>query len=155
MAVVRFRHGGQPMDLARDLGDIQGEMNRLFDTFFGRPSQVGGGMERVWAPAVDTYETKDDVVIVADLPGLNEKDIHLSITGDVLTLRGERPWNDAVRQDNCYRVERWSGKFERSLPLPIPVQTGKVKAAYRDGVLTITLPKAEDIKPKEIKIDVM
>ena len=157
MALVRFRPFGQAVDPFRDLGDIQGEMNRLFDSFFGRPSQQqsGTGMERVWAPAVDMHETKDDLVVTAELPGVSEKDIHLSITGDVLTLKGERNWNQDMKQDNCHRVERWFGRFERNLPLPMPVQADKVKASYRDGVLTVTLPKAEEIKPKEIKIDVL
>lgn len=154
MAIVRFRPLSQAVDPFRDLGDIQSEMNRLFDSFFGRPAQLGG-VERVWAPAVDLYETKDELVATVELPGLNEKDIHLSITGDVLSIRGERQWNQEVKQDNCYRGERWFGKFERTLPLPIPVQAGKVKASYRDGVLTVTLPKAEEMKPKEIKIDVL
>ena len=157
MALVRFRPFSSAVDPFRDLSDIQSEMNRLFDGFFGRPSQVGqvGGMERVWAPAVDMYETKDELVITAELPGLTEKDIHLSITGDMLTIRGERRWDQEVKQENYYRGERWFGKFERALPLPIPVQAEKVKASYRDGVLTVTLPKAEEIKPKEIKIDVV
>jgi HSP20 family protein len=154
MAIVRFRPFGQAVDPLRDFSDIQGEMNRLFDSFFGRPSQVGGAMERVWAPAADMYETKDEVVVTADLPGLNEKDIHLSITGDMMALRGERQWNHEVKQESHYRGERWFGKFERTLPLPIPVQADKVKASYRDGVLTVRLPKTEEIKPKEIKIDV-
>ncbi len=154
MALLRFRPFAQTMDPFRDVGDLQTEMDRVFDGFFGRPSQVGG-VERVWAPAVDMYETKDDLVLSAELPGLNEKDIHLSITGDMLTLRGERQWNQEVKQENYYRGERWFGKFERTLPLPIPVQSDKVKASYRDGVLTVTLPKAEEIKPKQIKIDVL
>jgi HSP20 family protein len=157
MALVRLRPFSSALDPFRDLSDIQSEMNRLFDGFFGRPSQVGqvGGMERVWAPAVDMYETKDELVITAELPGLTEKDIQLSITRDMLTIRGERRWDQEVKQDNYYRGERWFGKFERALPLPIPVQAEKVKASYRDGVLTVTLPKAEEIKPKEIKIDVV
>ena len=157
MALVRFRPFSSALDPFRDLSGTQSEMNRLFDGFFGRPSQVGqvGGMERVWAPAVDMYETKDELVITAELPGLTEKDIHLSITGDMLTIRGERRWDQKVEQENYYRGERWFGKFERALPLPIPVQAEKVKASYRDGVLTVTLPKAEEIKPKEIKIDVV
>jgi HSP20 family protein len=155
MALVRFRPFGDMLEQPpfRDLGDIQHEMNRLFDTFFGRPGQVAA-RERVWAPAVDMYETKDELVVTAELPGLNEKDIHLSITGDMLTLRGERQWTHDVKQDNVYRGERWFGKFERALPLPIPVQPDHVKASYRDGVLTVTLPKADEIKPKEIRIDV-
>jgi len=155
VALVRFRPFGQAVDPFRDLGDIQLEMNRLFDNFFGRPAPQQGGMERVWAPAVDMYETKDELVIMAELPGLNEKDIHLSITGDMLTVKGERQWNQEIKQESYYRGERWYGKFERTLPLPIPVQADKVKAGYRDGVLTITLPKVEAIKPKEIKIDVL
>lgn len=154
MALIRFRPVSQAVDPLRDLGDIQGEMNRLFDSFFGRPSQAGG-VERVWAPAVDMYETKEALVVAAELPGLNEKDIHLSITGDMLALRGERHWNQDVTQDSYYRGERWYGKFERTLPLPFPVQADKVKAEYRDGVLTVTLPKVEEIKAKEIKINVL
>jgi HSP20 family protein len=155
MALVRFRPFGQAVDPFRDLGDIQGEMNRLFDSFFGRPAQQQAGMERVWAPAVDMYETKDELVVTAEVPGVSEKDIHLSITGDMMTLRGERNWNQEIKQENYYRGERWYGRFERTLPLPIPVQSEKVKASYRDGVLTVTLPKAEEIKSREIKIDVL
>jgi HSP20 family protein len=151
MAIVRFRPSVDPL---RDFSEIQSEMNRLFDGFFGRPSQMQGAMERVWAPALDMYETKDELVVTADLPGLSEKDIHLSITGDMLTLRGERRWDQAVKQESYFRGERWYGRFERAVPLPIPVQADKVKASYRDGVLIIKLPKTEEIKPKEIKIDV-
>ena len=153
MALARFRPFTQSLDPTRDVGDIQSEVNRLFDSFFGRPSQVG--VERVWAPAVDLYETADEVVVSADLPGMNEKDIHLSITGEMLTIRGERQWPQGVTQEGVYRSERWFGKFERTLALPIPVQSDKVKASYRDGVLTVKLPKVESIKPKEIKIDVL
>src|SRR5262245_54211979 len=128
MALVRFRPLSSAVDPFRDLSDIRSEMNRLFDGFFGRPSH-GETMERVWVPAVDMYETKDELVVTAELPGLNEKDIHLSITGDMLTLRGERSWNQEVKQENHYRGERWFGKFERALPLPIPVEAGKVKAS--------------------------
>ncbi|HET8575963.1 MAG TPA: Hsp20/alpha crystallin family protein [Methylomirabilota bacterium] len=154
MAIVRFRPFSTSVDPFRDLSDMQSELDRVFDSFFGRPTGAPG-MERVWAPAVDMYETKDELVVSAELPGLNEKDIHLSITGDVLTLEGERQWSQETKQENLHRSERWYGKFERALPLPIPVQADKVKAKYRDGVLTISLPKAEEIKPKEIKIDVM
>ncbi len=154
MAIARFRPFSSGADPFRDLSDMQSELNRLFDGFFGRPS-AAPGVERVWAPAVDMYETKDELVLSAELPGLNEKDIHLSITGDRLTLKGERRWSREIDENSVYRGERWFGKFERTLPLPIPVQAGKVKATYRDGVLTVSLPKAEEIKPKEIKIDVV
>ena len=154
MAIVRFRPFTQSMDDPfRDMTDMQGQMNRLFDNLLGRPSSMAGGMERMWAPAVDVYETREELVIAAELPGLNQKDIHLSITGDMLTIRGERQRPQDITPESFYRGERWWGKFERTLPLPIPVESGKVKAAYREGVLTVTLPKAEAIKSKEIKID--
>jgi HSP20 family protein len=155
MAIVRFRPFNQAADSFRDFGDMQAEVNRLFDSFLGRPAQQHAGTERVWAPAVDMYETKEALMVVAELPGLVEKDINLSIVGDVLSIRGERQWNQEVKQESYYRGERWYGKFERSLPLPMPVQADKVTAKYRDGVLTITLPKVEEIRPKEIKIDVL
>jgi HSP20 family protein len=155
MPIVRFRPFSQAVDSFRDFGDMQAEVNRLFDNFLGGPAHQHGGIERVWAPAVDMYETVDALVVVAELPGLDEKDIHLSITGDVLRVRGERQWNQEVKPESRYRGERWYGKFERTLPLPMPVQADKVTAKYRDGVLTITLPKIEEIRPKEIKIDVV
>lgn len=150
MALIRFRSFPQTLDTSRDLTDIQTQMNRLFDNFLGQPSGV---MERAWAPAVDMYETKDAVVVSVEIPGLNEKDIHLSITGDLLTIQGERQWTDEARNASHYRQERWFGKFERALQLPIPVESGQVKATYRDGVLTVKLPKSEGVRPKEIRID--
>ena len=152
MALIRYRPFGTAVDALRDVSDIQSEVNRLFEGFFGRPSQ-GSRAERLWAPSVDMYETKDELVVAAELPGLTEKDIHLSIAGDMLTLRGERAWKQETKQENCYRGERWFGKFERSLPLPVPIQADQVKASYRDGVLTVKLPKADDIKSRDIKID--
>ena len=157
MAILRWRPMGQSVerwDPFREVGDFQSELNRVFDGFFGRTGTMPGG-DRVWAPAVDMYETKDDLVVTAELPGVNEKEVQLSITGDVLSLRGERTLNQDTSQENFHRGERWYGRFERHLSLPISVQADKVKATYRDGVLTITLPKAEEIKPKSIKIDVL
>jgi HSP20 family protein len=151
MALVRFRpFSAVPF---RDLSEIQSEMNRLFDGLFDRPSPLGSS-EPVWTPAVDMHETKDELVVTVEMAGVPEKDIRLSITGDVLTIRGERLPNPEAKQNGHSRVERWYGKFERVLTLPIPVQTDQVRATYRDGVLTITLPKVEEVKPKEIKIEV-
>jgi HSP20 family protein len=154
MTLVRFSPSRQAVDPFRGLSDIQGEMNRLFDSFFGRSGQVGGS-DRVWAPALDVYETNDELVVTAELPGVTEKDIHLSITGDMLTLKGERPTHAEAESGSYYRNERWFGRFERTFTLPIPVQTGKVRAVHRDGVLTVTLPKADEVKAREIKIEVL
>ena len=109
----------------------------------------------MWAPLVDIYETKDDLFVNLELPGVREKDVHVSITGDMLTVKGERRFESDVKDEGYYRLERVYGKFERSIPLPIPVQAEKVKATYRDGVLEIRLPKVEEVKPKEIKIDLV
>ncbi len=150
MALLRFRPYSQ--DVSRDVTDIQTQMNRLFDNFFGQPASAGVP-DQVWAPVADMYETRNEVVVTVELPGLHEKDIHLSITGDLLTIQGERQWTGEGQETSYYRRERWFGKFQRSFSLPMPVQTGQVKATYRDGVLTVTLPKADEIKPKEIKIE--
>jgi HSP20 family protein len=156
MAVERWR----PFEVARwepyrGISDIQGEMNRLFDSFFGRPSATTTPGGRTWAPLVDMYETKDDVVLTFELPGVREKDVNVSITGDLVAVRGERRLESEASEQNLHHLERFYGKFERLVQLPIPVQTDKVKATYRDGVLEVRLPKAEEIKPKSIKIDVL
>ena len=86
---------------------------------------------------------------------MSEKDVSVSITGDLLTVKGERRFNQELKQENSHRLERAYGKFERTVQLPIPVQPEKVKATYREGVLTVKLPKADEVKPKEIKIDIL
>jgi HSP20 family protein len=154
MAFERWRPLGTLME-RNPFRDIQSEMNRLFDQFLGRPTatatRTGSG---VWMPVVDMFETNDDLVVDFDLPGVRENDISLSITGDVLTVKGERQSNQPLNDDSCFHMERAFGKFERSIRLPMPVQAGPVRATYRDGVLEVRVPKAEEVRPKEIKIDV-
>jgi HSP20 family protein len=123
------------------------------EQIYGRQTRPGA-VDRVWAPPVDIYETKDDLVVTTELPGVKERDIHLSIVGDMLSLRGQRMADQQVRDEQYHRIERWSGGFERHIQLPIPVQPDRVRASYRDGVLEIRLPKVEEVKPREIKIEV-
>ncbi|MBI4611843.1 MAG: Hsp20/alpha crystallin family protein [Candidatus Rokubacteria bacterium] len=104
---------------------------------------------------MDVYETKDELVVSAELPSVNEKEIQVTMTGDLLTIKGERHQERETKEENYHRLERFFGKFERSIPVPVPVEAGKIKATYRNGVLEIHLPKAEAVKPKEIKIDVI
>ena len=140
-------------DPFRELSDMQTEINRAFDAYFGgRPRAAAP--ERAWAPPIDVYETRDQLVVAVELPGVEEKEIHLSMTGDVLSLRGQRGITSQVPQENYHRIERWSGTFERHVQLPIPVQADKIRASYRDGVLEIRLPKLDEVKPREIKIEV-
>ena len=157
MAMERSRPFGGVIsrwDPFRDLVEMQQEMNRVFDGFFGRPASAAAA-ERMWMPLCDMYETKDDLYVAFELPGVREKDVSVSISGDLLTLRGERKWERELKDENYHRLERVYGKFERSVPLPVPVEAEKVKATYRDGVLEIKLPKAEKVKPREIKIDIV
>jgi HSP20 family protein len=151
----RWRPNGTAVELWEPfrVNDIQDEMSRLFDSFFGRPATVAAG-ERMWAPLSDMHETKDDLYVTFEIPGIREKDVNVSITGDVLTVKGERRLERDLKDEGYHRLERVYGKFERSVPLLIPVQADKVKATFRDGVLEIRLPKVEEVKPKEIKIDV-
>ena len=134
------------------VSDIQTEVNRLFDYFFGRSTTVAG---RTWTPPVDMYATKDDLVLTLELSGVSEKDVSVSITGDLLTVKGERGFENQIKEQDLLHVDRACGKFERLVQLPMAVQADRVKATYRDGVLEIKLPKAEELKPKEIKIDVV
>lgn len=154
MAVVHWRPYAsvERWEPFRNLVDIQGEVNRLFDAFVGRP--VGPAQGRSWMPAVDMHETKDNLVLRLEVAGVREKDVTVSITGDLLSVKGERRWEDEGKDQKFLHVERLYGQFERLIQLPMAVQTDKVKAVYRDGVLEITLPKAEELKPREIKIDI-
>jgi HSP20 family protein len=158
MAMERWRPYGTSFERwepFRNVADIQGEVNRLFDGFFGRPSAGTTQAGRSWAPFVDMHETKDDLVLTVEIPGVREKDVTVSITGDLLSIRGERRFEQELKEHSFLHLERAYGKFERMVQLPMPVQADKVKATYRDGVLEIRLPKAEETKPKEIKIDIL
>jgi len=155
MAIERWRPFGALTE-REPFRDIQSEVNRLFDSFLSRPTAAATGTgSRVWMPVVDMYETNDDLVLDFEIPGVREKDISLSITGDLLTVRGERQFRQELKDDHTYHIERAYGKFERSVQLPMPVQAGRVTATFRDGVLEVRLPKAEEVRPKEIKIDVL
>jgi len=150
----------------RELSRLQREMDRLFEDFF-RPSWGWGPRwwpERLWrwplaerdlgAPALDVYEDKDAVVVKAELPGMTKKDIDVSISGDVLTLRGEKKKEEEVSEEDYYYCERSYGSFSRSVRLPAEVQADKAKASFKNGVLEIRLPKTEAAKRREITVKV-
>jgi len=157
MAIERWNPFGNTVERwqpLRSVADLQSEMNRLFDGVFGHPATMVTG-ERLWAPRVDVYETKDDVVLSFELPGVSEKDVNVSITGDLLTVKGERRFEQDLKDESYHRLERIYGKFERTVQLPMPVQGDKVKAIYREGILKVQLPKADEVKPREIKINIL
>ena len=137
---------------SRDLVGIQDEVNRLFDGFYGRESAHRDG--GVFTPQVDIEERPEEFVLRADLPGVAQKDVKVSLMGDTLTIRGTRTPDSASTQGTLHRVERVYGTFERSFTLGTPVRNDQVKATYRDGVLEIRIPKAEEARLKEIEVQV-
>ena len=132
---------------------LQDEMDRLFEGTFTR-GRSGRADVATWAPAVDIYETENELVVKADLPGLEERDIDVRVEKNTLTIRGERHFDNGVSQDNYLRVERSYGPFARSFSLPNVVNTEAIRAEYHNGVLPIRMPKREESKPKQIKIGV-
>jgi HSP20 family protein len=147
MAVVKW-------DPLRDLLSIQERMNRLFEQTLSRSRAEEGIAASTWSPAVDIYETPETIVMKAELPGLSREDIEIHIRDNTLTLRGERRFAKDVQQENYLRIERAYGAFQRSFTLPATMQQDKIRAIFRDGVLELTLPKAEEAKPKKIAIEV-
>ena len=140
--IIRF----EPL---RDLISFRGAMDRLFDEALGGSLGSYGPMG---SPAVDMYQTDDDVVVKATLPGVEAKDISIAVTGDVLTIRGEVKSDREVDQAEYHLRERRHGSFSRSLPLPTSVKADKADAQFENGILTLTLPKAEEVKPKTITV---
>jgi HSP20 family protein len=140
---------------SRDVGAFQDSVNRLFDSFFR--SQQGSENELTsssWAPAVDIYETENEVVLKAELPEVDPKAIEIHAENNVLTVKGERNLSDEVREENYHRIERTYGSFSRSFTLPGTVDPTKINAKYKDGVLKLTIPKKEESKPRQVNIEV-
>jgi HSP20 family protein len=151
MAIVRW----EPF---RDLLSLQDRMNRLFDESY-RSTQRGASDDEwalggSWAPAVDIYEQGNDIVLKAELPGVDPKDVDIRLENNVLSLRGQRKLEGEVKRENYHRVERSYGTFSRSFTLPTVVDQASIKAEFKDGMLQVTLPKREEAKPKQIQVSV-
>ncbi len=132
---------------------LQDEVNRLFEDNFTR-ERSGHTDLATWAPPVDIYETENELVVKAELPDFQDKDIDVRITNNTLTIRGERKFEKDVKEENYLRIERAYGSFMRSFSLPNTVSSENIRADYRNGVLTLHLAKREESKPKQIKISV-
>jgi HSP20 family protein len=130
----------------------ESQLNRLFSDFFGRASQEQNLTP--WAPAVDIYEGEHELVVKADLPDVKSEDLDIRVENNILTIRGERKFEKKVDEKNYLRVERAYGSFARSFSLANTVNTEAIKADYKDGVLTLSIPKREEAKPKQIKVNV-
>lgn len=136
----------------RGFATLQDQVNRLFSESFRTHGEESALTS--WAPAVDIYETPNELVVKADLPDVNEKDIDIRVENNLLTIRGERKVEKSVSEENFLRVERTYGSFSRSFSLPNTVNAEAINADYKNGVLTVTLPKREESKPRQVKVNV-
>jgi HSP20 family protein len=153
MALIKWM-GEDLAEPFKDIGELEAEMHRLF----GRPlfparwiSPKNGGQ---WLPEVDVTEDKDRVIVKADLPGMKQEEIAVEVADGVLTIKGERKRETETKDAKTYRIERSYGSFLRSFTLPAGVDAARVNAAYKNGVLEVTLPKLADAKAKQIKVEV-
>ena len=137
---------------SRGVTTLQDQINRLFQDSFGRDGEEAS--LSAWAPAVDIYETEHELVVKADLPEVDPKDLDIRVENNILTIRGERKFEKKVNEDNYLRVERSYGSFARSFTLANTVNSEAIKADYQSGVLTLSIPKREEAKPKQIKVNV-
>jgi HSP20 family protein len=158
-----FERKGKPMNIVRykrypqsdlsvtldQLTNMRDELDRVFESSFGAFFRPLGSLNR-WNPAVDVYQDKEQFTVYAELPGLKKEEIEISLNGDTLTIGGER--KHEAKADQGFRTDRYFGKFQRSLTLPVSVNSEKVNATYKDGILKIVLPKAEEAKPKQIPV---
>jgi HSP20 family protein len=136
----------------RGAATLQEQINRVFGDGVGRAGEESNLTP--WAPPVDIYETENELVVKADLPDVNPQDLDIRVEGNILTIRGERKFENKVNEENYLRVERAYGSFSRSFSLANSVKSEAINAEYHDGVLTLSLPKREEAKPKQIKVNV-
>jgi HSP20 family protein len=145
MAIERW----QPFS---ELMSLRQAMDKLFEDSFVRPSRALAALGEVAAPALDVYQTANEVVVKATLPGVKSEDVSIDITGDTVTIKGETRAEQEIKKEDYLYQERRYGSFARSVVLPGGLKTDKAEATMEDGVLTLTIPKAEEVKPKAIKV---
>jgi HSP20 family protein len=148
MSLIRYIN---PELTTPGINGLRDQFSRLFDIAFPSRSAESFGD---WSPALDAHEDKDKYVVSLDVPGLKKEDINVSVHDGVLTVSGERRSEKDVKEGTVHRTERFYGKFSRSVSLPAEVRADKVSAVYKEGVLTVEIPKAEEAKPKTIEVKV-
>ncbi len=141
----------QRWDPLRELSSLKNQMDKILETLIGEGEEIKSGS---WVPPVDIYETENEIVIKAEVPGVSQEDIEIKIEDDTLIIRGEKKFARDVEREVYHRAERVYGKFQRSFIIPKSIEKDKIKATLKQGVLTIILPKKEEVKPKEISIQV-
>lgn len=147
MAIVRW-------DPFRDLADVQDRMNRMFGDYYGRRGEDDVMRRGSWIPPVDIYEKDHEILLKAEVPDMQRDQIDIRVENNMLTISGEKKFDQEVKEDQFHRVERSYGHFSRSFSLPATIDAEKVQADYKNGVLTIRLPIREEAKPKQITVQV-
>ena len=147
MAIVRW-------DPFKDLLRLQEEFNKFFEDQLAKRMGSEELASSSWIPPVDIYEDENNIVVKADLPGMDQKDIEVKVENNTLIIKGEKKFEDEEKKDNYHRIERFYGTFQRAFTLPDTVDVDKIKASYKNGVLEITIPKKPETKPKQIKVEV-
>jgi len=145
MAIIRW-------DPFRDLMTLRERMNRLFEDAFAARGEEKELVSGTWTPSVDIYETENELVLSAEIPGLAEKDVEIKIEDNTLTLQGERKFEKETKEENYHRIERAYGSFYRSFTLPNYIDQDKIKAEHENGILKIIMPRKSELKPRKVKI---
>ena len=155
MSIVRWNPARELATFPSDVINMQREINRMFDKFF-RSDEADDGFlgNSVWTPAVDVAEHDEGYQVKVELPGVSKDDVKITMQDNILTIRGEKKQEKESKGSNYHRVERSHGSFQRSFTLPVSVKHDQIGASYKDGILTIALPKADDAKPKQIEVKV-
>ncbi len=153
MALIRWNPTHDLLPIPSDMLSMQREINRMFDSLF-RGSLADTEELTAWSPSVDVAERENDLVVKVELPGVSKDEVKITLQDNMLSIRGEKKQEKEAKDANFHRVERTYGSFQRTFTLPAPVKADKVDASYKDGILTITLPKAEEAKAKQIEVRV-
>lgn len=152
MRLIRYQAPESTPWLASDRwSTLRDDLNSFFELPFWSSFPRAGQLFTGWSPALDLYQNTDNIVAMVELPGMRKEDIEISLHDETLTISGERKY-ESTNGDKAQRTERYVGSFRRSIALPTRVDANKVNASYRDGILTVTLPKAEEVKPKQIQV---
>jgi len=151
MAIIRWKDR-DVYDPWQDFKRLQNEINNLFD--FDRMPTSTGLFDRSFSPVIDVIENTNDYTVTCELPGLDQKEIDVSIASNVLTIKGQKKDEHEDKKGKFYKKESWSGSFQRTLSLPMSVEGDKIKAELKDGILTIVLPKKEEAKPRQIAVNI-
>jgi len=154
MSLIRWNPAQDLERWPTDFFGVQRDINRLFDNFFHGGVQGDATVSSYWTPAVDITEQENEYIVKMELPGVSKEDVKISLESNILTIRGEKKQEREEKNKSLHRVERLYGSFQRSFTLPTSVKSDKIDAFFKDGVLSVTLPKMEEAKPKQIDVKV-